>query len=587
MPSSDLWRTDFKRCAFERIASVPRVPALRRLAAATRAISVQILPALIALSTIVCCHRGAAQQPSTVTIDPSSISLEVGQSATARATVRDAAGVILKDDVTWLSDNPEIARVGKNGVVTAIGTGLTGITARLGSSLASTRVSVFPRASGVNANARLEPSSLEHASDGRQTSLPKRANARSPHFSHISVFYTDFYSSYASAQDRDATIAFLAPRVDAVMSGPSARWKSANPAIQSFPYALQYEVVQAEVGKSETHLVTSYVPDMIHWYAAHPKFDYESAFLHRGGHDSTHRVAFKNESYRWLINPGDAGSRAYQSDRLSRIAQGNDGVFLDEFGGPMYGAPKPTDEFATWGAYLASEAEMIAQIHAAIAPRILLINIAEYWTPTDSAIVVAGGGVQLERTNYPFSDRTEGRWTQIDHLLAAGVYTEFVAALSYTEWGKVSKNHPSFNGGMYNSPTDRGQMAQLASYYMAVTTDAQRLSFDQQPYWNVRPDTVWAAAVEVDVGHPLQARHVIAKGLDPKGQSYRIYAREFEHALVLMRPAIDWRPTVYGDDTAVEIPLAKPMRLLHRDGTLGAPLTSVKLRNVDAAILLQ
>ncbi len=371
------------------------------------------------------------------------------------------------------------------------------------------------------------------------------------------------------------------------MSGPMDAWRSLNPTIHTYPYALQYEVVQAEANNRPSNLNTSFTPDMQKWYAAHPKYDYESAFLHRGGHDSTHRVAFKNESWRWLINPGDAGSRAYQADRLSRIARGYDGVFLDEFGGPMYGAIKPTDEFATGAAYLASEAELLAQAHAAMAPRILLINIAEYWTPTDSAIVVAGGGAQLERTNYPFTDRTEERWREIDHLLAAGVYTEFVATISYTEWAGVPKNRPTFNGGMYGSPRERGQMAQLASYYMAVGPDPQRLSFDQQNYWNVRPDTAWARAVEVDVGHPLRARHVIASGSDPKGQKYRIYAREFEHALVLMRPAIDWHPTVYGDDTALEIPLPKPMRLLHRDGTLGPPVQSVKLRNVDAAIFVE
>ena len=45
-------------------------------------------------------------------------------------------------------------------------------------------------------------------------SAPPRAGAaRSPHYSHISVFYTDFYSSYASPQNREAAIAFLAPRV--------------------------------------------------------------------------------------------------------------------------------------------------------------------------------------------------------------------------------------------------------------------------------------------------------------------------------------------------------------------------------------
>ena len=576
---------------------------------------------LIALCAVVGSARGVAQQPPSVTLDSSTCSLEVGQSTTVRATVRDAEGHALQRAVTWLTDNPAVARVDAHGVITATGAGVTGITAQIGTSFASVRVSVYPPVSGQSPREPAEGAGVKpaegadvkpaegadakpaegagvkpaerrrrrEARGGRgdvKPSAPPGGAAHSPHYSHVSVFYTDFYSSYASPQNREAAIAFLAPRVDAIMSGPNGAWKSKNPTIQYFPYALQYEVVQAEVGSSDTHLTTSFTADMMHWYAAHPKYDYESAFLHCGGHDSTHRVAFKNQSYRWLINPGDAGSRAYQADRLARVAQGYAGVFLDEFGGPMYGAIKPTDEFATGAAYLASEAQMIAQIHAAIAPKILLINIAEYWTPTDSAIVVAGGGAQLERTNYPFGDRTEGRWTQIDHLLASGVYTEFVATLSYTEWGNVTKNRPSFNGGMYNTPTDRGQMAQLASYYMAVGADAQRLSLDQQNYWNIRPDLAWAGAVEVDVGHPLQARHVIAKGIDPKGQSYRIYAREFEHALVLMRPAVDWHPTVYGDDTGVEIPLPKPMRLLRRDGTRGAPVSSVKLRNVDAAIFV-
>jgi hypothetical protein len=551
-----------------------------------------LVPALLLLGS---CARGAAQRQVIVTLDSASRALEVGQTAIARAVVRDRDGNAVRDSVLWMSDNPSIARVDAHGKITATAPGVTGVTAQVGSSLASTRVSVFAPAppSSIAQNDVAAPvahgdvAAPAHEESERPRAAVKGGSARSPHYSHISVFYTDFYSAYASPKDREATLAFLAPRVDAIMSGPMDAWKRLNPTIHTYPYALQYEVVQAEVGNAQPGLNTSFNADMQKWYAAHPKYDYESAFLHRGGHDSTHRVAFKNESWRWLINPGDAGSRAYQADRLARIAQGHDGVFLDEFGGPMYGAVKPTDEFATGAAYLAAEAQLLSQAHAAMAPRILLINIAEYWTPTDSAIVVAGGGAQLERTNYPFTDRTEERWTEIDHLLAAGVYTEFVATISYTEWGWVQKDRPTFNPGMYGSRTERGQMAQLASYYMAVGADAQRLSFDQQNYWNVRPDTAWARAVEVDVGHPLRARHVIANGSDPKGQKYRIYAREFEHALVFMRPAVDWRPTVYGDDTAVEIPLPKPMRLLHRDGTLGSPVQSVKLRNVDAAIFLE
>ena len=417
----------------QRIPFRPRGTLLRHLIKRRSAVPARFFLPLLALFLVGSCTRGAAQRQVVVTLDSASRSLEVGQTATVRAQVRDRADNVVEDPVVWLSDNPSIARVDAHGKITAAAPGVTGITARVGSSLALIRVSVFAPARQTSVahndvaapvNDVAAPAHEEAAPAHEESERPPATarapvnggSARSPHYSHISIFYTDFYSAYASPKDRQATLAFLAPRVDAVMSGPMDAWRQLNPTIQTYPYALQYEVVQAEVGSGQSNANTSFVPDMKQWYAQHPKYDYESAFLHRGGHDSTHRVAFKNESWRWLINPGDAGSRAYQADRLARIARGHAGVFLDEFGGPMYGAIKPTDEFATGAEYLASEAQLLAQAHAAMAPKILLINIAEYWTPTDSAIVVAGGGAQLERTNYPFTDRTEERWTEIDHL---------------------------------------------------------------------------------------------------------------------------------------------------------------------------
>jgi hypothetical protein len=178
---------------------------------------------------------------------------------------------------------------------------------------------------------------------------------------------------------------------------------------------------------------------------------------------------------------------------------------------------------------MASETELIAKVHEAIKPGFLLINIGEYWTPTDSALVVAGGGAHLERTNFPLTDRLPARWTQIDNLLALNVYTEFVTLWTYTDW-VTSKSFPSFQGGMYSSRLERGQIVQLASYYMAVPADPTRLTLDQQNMWNVRPDTVWVPAVEADVGHPREARHSVATGTDAAGQKYRIYARDFDRA---------------------------------------------------------
>jgi hypothetical protein len=414
-----------------------------------------------------------------------------------------------------------------------------------------------------------------------------RRMTRSPHYAHISVFYTDFYSRYASQNDQRAVYAFLGPRIDAVMSGPRDQWKGIDPTILYFPYALQFSVPVPGQKGAHDDPASGYFSDMQSWYQSHGNYDIENAFLHRGGHDEAHRVQLKIwDSMRYVVNPSDSGLRAYQVDRLSRVAQGQDGVFLDEFGGGMSGASKPSDEFATPAEYMTAETQLISQVHDAIKPRFLLINIAEYWTPADSALVVAAGGAHLERANFPFTDRLPSRWTQIDHLLAQNVYTEFVTLWTYTDWVRA-KTFPSFQGGMYSSPLERGQLVQLASYYMAVPKDPQRYSYDQQNMWNVRPDTVWMPALEADVGHPREARHVIASGVDAAAQKYSIYARDFDNAYILIRPQLDWRKQTYADSTGIAVPLPAPMRPLHRDGTLGDPVSSVTLRNVEAAILFK
>jgi hypothetical protein len=427
------------------------------------------------------------------------------------------------------------------------------------------------------------------ASAPRPNSAPASGKrvANSPHFSHINLFYTDFYTRYESAADQRATLSFLGARLDGVMSGPGNQWKAADPTILHIPYALQFTVPSPEQKSIRDNLASAYFADMQRWYTAHPQYDIENAFLHRGGHDGAHRVRVKIwDSMRYAVNPGDLGQRAYQVDRLQRVAQGEDGVFLDEFGGGMSGVSKTTDEFATFSAYMNAETELIEKVHDAIKPKFLLINIGEYWTPADSALVVAGGGAHLERTNFPFTDHLVSRWTQIDNLLAMKVYTEFVTLWSYTDWVNA-KSFPTFQGGMYSSRLERGQIVQLASYYMAVPADPARLSLDQQNQWNVRPDTAWMPAVEVDVGHPREARHVIASGTDAARQIYRIYARDFDHALVVIRPQSDWRPQIYADSTGIVVPLPAPMRPLRRDGTLGAAVSSVTLRNVEAAILFK
>ncbi|MBK5187122.1 MAG: Ig-like domain-containing protein [Gemmatimonadaceae bacterium] len=586
---------------------------------AVRATTWRIAVGLLLIGSFAC-RRSGAQATLQVINRPAAVSLGVGDTITVYAvvTVTESAAPAT---VGWSSDNDAIAHVDRNGHVTARAPGVTGITSRIGTAFASTRVSVTARAPNgeertlasrapapaaiakpAPAAAPLPPAKLQAAPRLQQAEtapapsrvpgtrappLPFKGNPHSPHFSHISVFYTDFYGSYASPADQRVVYPFLGKRLDGVMSGPRSQWKAVDPTIRHFRYALQFSVPVPGQKSTPDDIASSYYADMQRWYAAHPQYDIEKAFLHRGGHDAAHRVQVKIwDSMRYGINPGDPGQRAYQIDRLSRVAQGEDGIFLDEFGGPMSGIPKGVDEFPTMASYMTAETQLIAQVHDAIKPRILLINIAEYWNPADSALVVAGGGTHLERTNFPFSDRLVGRWSVIDNLLAMNVYTEFVTLWGYTDW-LTSTSFPSFGPGMYASKLERGQLVQLASYYMVVPADPQRLSFDQQNLWNVRPDTVWMPAVEVDVGHPREARHVIASGKDAAVQPYKIYARDFDHAYVVMRPQLDWRKQTYADSTGVVVPLPAPMRPLHRDGSLGAAVSSVTLRNVEAAILFK
>jgi hypothetical protein len=76
---------------------------------------------------------------------------------------------------------------------------------------------------------------------------------------------------------------------------------------------------------------------------------------------------------------------------------------------------------------------------------------------------------------------------------------------------------------------------------------------------------------------------------DGVGQTFQVFRREFDNAEVYIRPqggksnsGVYW----YGDTSAVDVPLATPMKLLTPDGSVGAPTSSVRLRAGEAVILL-
>jgi hypothetical protein len=144
-------------------------------------------------------------------------------------------------------------------------------------------------------------------------------------------------------------------------------------------------------------------------------------------------------------------------------------------------------------------------------------------------------------------------------------------------------------------PTDpRTQLATLACYYLLADPDSTFLMF----YGGHEPATTWrrhwVPAAAYDVGKPVGDWSRLVEAADPSNPAMRcrVYQRTYERALVLFKPLShkpgDWkvRPTL-GDDTATTHDLGGTYRPLGADGTLGEPVTRVRLRNGEGAILVK
>lgn len=163
--------------------------------------------AVLALVVCIACQRGNAQEALQITVRPVAVSLAIGDTIRVRAVVVVSANEA-PVTVRWSSDNGSIASVDRKGLVTARGAGVTGITARVGTAFATARVSVFrdgPRGDDHAAAARLRAEMVSSPPRMSAASAGGKRAASSPHFSHISLFYTDFDTHYESPADQRET----------------------------------------------------------------------------------------------------------------------------------------------------------------------------------------------------------------------------------------------------------------------------------------------------------------------------------------------------------------------------------------------
>lgn len=421
--------------------------------------------------------------------------------------------------------------------------------------------------------------------------------AVSPHWPHIRLQVTDYRIQYESgAQTRAAEYAWTASHFDRVIldfgdKRSVPEYRRLNPKAQLYRYALNWTVLRPGEDRREDPSV-SYYAHMQQWYARNPRYRLEDAFLHDrrrcGGRalvTPACRLTFKIwTQMRWAVNPGDPGLRAYQRERLAAVASDVDGLFVDEHASgnlEEHLRRLPILEYPEWSRYERDVISLLREVRGGLgAGKRMLLNTHTYLTPFDAEMIGVAGGTHAEAYSNPFFPEMEKRWRFAESVLASG------ALMDLAPGGDMP---PAFNAGNSGTPVARRRLWDLASYYLVAPARPGALAFNPGNKWKQPFRDQWVAAAEVDVGLPRGPRRVLLEGRDPTGRRFRVWARDFGRALVLVRPVIEWGNNSFGDDSAVEVrlPGGPFLRPVDAEGRVGARVSRLRLRTGEAAILVE
>lgn len=542
--------------------------------------------------------------PNWVAVSPGTAQVSVRSNLKFLSAVTDVNGKALSGvHVTWTSADPSVAQVDSTGMVTGVATGSVNILAHTASNQATAQLTVV----GASAthppppqtpNQPAPPPPPPPVPPTSAGSLYGGYSTVSPHWPHIRTAVTDFYYSWNSTERQ-----WAAQHYDLAMSGSGPAWKAINPGVQHYAYVLLQGTLLPASTPSSGAPFTQWYDDAVRWYATHTQYNIETAFLHRAGQPAVfaNRLRpFGWDTYIWIINPGDPGLIAYQTDRFRRLAANEDGLFIDVQGSGdlsryLVDATGRSSEYTnsgtTWpptGQYYTDYVALLRTLKSAVGSKALQPNTAMYAFDPDFANVSAAGATHMEKSNNPLNSSLPATWSWIDRLLGASASVNFVDAIDYSDMSGVS---PRLGAGP-DSAYRRIKMAELASYYMVVPRSPEKLQLQLVNEWSRPFSTVWITAQEANIGHPIAVRRQVSDGIastDPVGQHVAVYERDFDRALVIIRPQTGWSTQRYDDASAVNVPLptGETWLPLHADGTLGAPVTTVKLRNAEAAILIK
>jgi hypothetical protein len=461
----------------------------------------------------------------------------------------------------------------------------------------------------------------------------------SPHWPHIRIEGIDFMGEYLQEPMRSEHYDWAARHLDAVMGGqpPLPPYMARNP----FMRATEYVLVLTH-GKADAAEQLQESADMLQWYGDPSLntqgYSMEDAFLHEthprtrvnrkvvnawGGGSGTGAVT-------WTPNPADPGYIAYSVWRFSRmIHESAPGYPL---GGVHIDGMDVGDVKKSWGSvevpgneeFMHAITAFLQQARAGIGmDKVLHPNLTvhgDYPSLADhkwaDPWAIASGSAHWEAA-FQARRESEPTWLKIERMIEAGVISYLMPSTN-----AAGRDEPSaFTAGLYPSVGDRSRMYYLAAYYMIRPTpgpvdppqphvqdrlDLVTFGF-RHPHWDTKAGSFqkdWIEAAEVYVGHPMETRRVYWEGTMPnprpgKGTGFggdwttwpwRVWGREYDEALVLARPQLNWDHAVWDDGTAqtVQLPAGHEWWLLHKNSTLDpTPLTEITLRNGEAVILMK
>ena len=199
-----------------------------------------------------------------------------------------------------------------------------------------------------------------------------------------------------------------------------------------------------------------------------------------------------------------------------------------------------------------------------------------------------GSADPIARAGVSYLDEFALRPLSANHIQ----FDDLAAGLAYRRQlsgGKAYEILDSLPTNGVDALDPRLQLATLAMYYAVAdpTLSFLMVNGGNEPAsgWSRH----WIEAATFDVGRPLAAQALFASGYDPADAAlaYKVYQRKYEHALVLYKP-VSYTRGVSGttaDNTATTHVLDGWYRPVRADGSLGAPVNRVTLRNGEGAIL--